>query len=149
MVTSTSADGFLSRASAIAAGLAPYFHLLFVVAVSVWFSIITRWELSGGALFLGCYLMVWSGASLWATTRRRPALLFAAFLTAIALLPFSFQFVRRLGFVLRNGGMDCTTCQASPLLFLINWIIESSILFPGLVAAFLLLHAAHVRKVNT
>lgn len=47
----------------------------------------------------------------------------------MALLPLAIlligQFARRLLFVIRHGGMDCATCQGSPLAFVIGWGIES------------------------
>ena len=42
------------------------------------------------------------------------------------------QSVRRIAFILEHGDMDCPTCNASPLAFLLGWTIELAILLPGL-----------------
>ena len=42
------------------------------------------------------------------------------------------QSIRRIAFVLEHGGMDCPTCDASPLAFFLGWATELVILLPGL-----------------
>lgn len=34
------------------------------------------------------------------------------------------QLVRRLGFIIRHGGMDCATCDGSPMAFLVAMVFE-------------------------
>lgn len=54
-------------------------------------------------------------------------------LVALALLPLALKWLLRLGFVIQHGGMDCASCQGSPLLFGYYWMIETAILVPGLL----------------
>lgn len=51
----------------------------------------------------------------------------------------SARWIARVGFVITHGGMDCASCQGSPLLFLWGWIIDTLILAPGLILVGLLL----------
>lgn len=47
-----------------------------------------------------------------------------------------FRSVARIAFVLPHGGMDCASCQGSPLVFLWQWQVELLLLLPGLFLAF-------------
>ena len=64
----------------------------------------------------------------WA--RRLSLACFAPFAIALTLVSLG-----RVLFVLRNGGMDCATCQGSPLVFLWQWQIELMLLVPGVLLA--------------
>ena len=47
----------------------------------------------------------------------------------VLLTPFvavlGLQQLQRILFVLEHGGMDCYTCNASPMAFLIGWVLET------------------------
>ncbi|MDR1935095.1 MAG: hypothetical protein LBS49_05875 [Candidatus Accumulibacter sp.] len=148
MKTSLRFKHFSLRASALAAGAGPYVHAVFVALAVGGVISLVRWQLTPGNLFLALYLAGWLGLSLAAITRKRKIMFSALALTVLALLPLAAVFLFRVGFVLKHGGMDCFTCEGSPLLFLYYWVIESAILFPGLAAAGLLWHSARVRAVD-
>jgi len=54
----------------------------------------------------------------------------AAFVPIAGVLVF--QSIRRVAFILEHGGMDCATCDASPLALLLGWATELVVLLPGL-----------------
>jgi len=57
------------------------------------------------------------------------------------------QNVRRLTFIIDHGGMDCATCDGSPVAFLIQWGVELVVLGIGLLPSWLSLrHLCHVPK---
>ena len=56
----------------------------------------------------------------------------AMVLVTLALAPLALKWLLRVGFVVKHGGMDCASCQGSPLLFAWYWLIETAILLPGL-----------------
>lgn len=68
--------------------------------------------------------------------RRRAGL----YMGAAVLLPpvgvYGFQQIRRIWFILKNGGMEPVDGMGSPMAFLIGWIFESVLLLP-FVAAFI------------
>ena len=74
----------------------------------------------------------------WA--RRLSLICFAPFALALA-----FVSAGRILFVLRNGGMDCSTCQGSPLVFLWHWQIELLLFVPGVLLAFWFWYATRSR----
>ncbi|ODU46189.1 hypothetical protein [uncultured Aquimonas sp.] len=72
----------------------------------------------------------------------------AMVLVTLALVPLAVKWLLRVGFVVKNGGMDCGSCQGSPLLFGYYWLIETLILMPGLLLlGWLLILLLHQRKV--
>lgn len=119
----------------------------YAVAVSALLAAITRWQFTLGTLILFGYILIWTGTAIASISGRRTLALLAMALTTIALLPVAFQWMRRVAFVVKYGGMDCYTCQSSPMPFLFHWCIESAVLFPGL-ACVALLATTCVRKVN-
>ena len=54
----------------------------------------------------------------------------AAFAPVIGVLLV--QFGRRIAFIAEHAGMDCDTCNASPVAFLLGWIAEVALLIPGI-----------------
>lgn len=38
------------------------------------------------------------------------------------------QTLRRMAFIVQHGGMDCATCDGSPVAFLIGWSVELFVL---------------------
>jgi hypothetical protein len=63
----------------------------------------------------------------------------AAFAPVIGWLLF--LSVRRMAFIVEHGGMDCDTCDGSPMAFLLGWIFEAAFLIPGIFVCFWLLRA--------
>lgn len=57
----------------------------------------------------------------------------AVVLVTLALAPLVLKWLLRVGFVVKHGGMDCGSCQGSPLLFGYYWSVETLILLPGLL----------------
>lgn len=57
----------------------------------------------------------------------------AMVLVTLALAPLVLKWLLRVGFVVKHGGMDCSSCQGSPLLFGYYWSVETLILLPGLL----------------
>lgn len=129
------------RATSAFARYGAWLHVVFVLAVAAWVASITRWDTTTHSVVLGVFLVAWSAAGLAALARRRIAMRLALCLSAIVLAPLLWMLLLRVGFVLRYGGMDCASCQASPMLFLWYWMIETAILVPGLVAVFALWRA--------
>jgi len=80
----------------------------------------------------GAVLALWVVSLIALFFRRRWAYwgCLAAFVPIAAVLIS--QSIRRIAFVLEYGGMDCPTCDASPLAFLLGWATELVILLPGL-----------------
>ncbi|MFA5590208.1 MAG: hypothetical protein WDA70_05775 [Lysobacteraceae bacterium] len=127
-----------SRAGAFAIRIAPYVHVLFVGCVVLWFVALTRWQFTPAILAWAAFLILWQGVSLGALARWRWATRAALSLSALALVVPAFHWIGRVGFVIRHGGMDCADCQGSPNVFLWHWLLESAVLFPGLISIFLL-----------
>jgi hypothetical protein len=110
-------------------------RLLFVLWIlmicgSAWVLMFTRSQ-SVSARPMALTMLGCVGASAALVDRR--ALNLMMVLAALVLAPLALKFLLRIAFVIRYGGMDCSHCQGSPLLFLWFWILESVILFPGLV----------------
>ena len=80
----------------------------------------------------GAVLALWVVSLIALFFRRRWAYwgCLAAFVPIAAVLIS--QSIRRISFVLEYGGMDCPTCDASPLAFLLGWATELVIFLPGL-----------------
>ena len=80
----------------------------------------------------GAVLALWFVSLVVLFFRRRWAYwgCLAAFVPIAAVLIS--QSIRRIAFVLEHGGMDCPTCDASPLAFFLGWATELVILLPGL-----------------
>ena len=57
----------------------------------------------------------------------------AMVLVTLALAPLVLKWLLRVGFVVKHGGMDCGSCQGSPLLLGYYWSVETLILLPGLL----------------
>lgn len=138
-----------SRALSVAAAAGPYVHVCFVVAVSVGLAYITRWEATVGTAFLATFLAVWVVCSVLAAFRPQRIGKLALAITLIALVPLASKWLLRIGFVIRHGGMDCASCQGSPLVFLFHWLLESAVLFPGILSALFLWYAIRSQRVNT
>jgi hypothetical protein len=47
------------------------------------------------------------------------------------------QSIRRIAFIIEHGGMDCATCDGSPVAFLIGWGVELSVLVMALLLTWL------------
>jgi hypothetical protein len=54
----------------------------------------------------------------------------AAVLPVIGMLLFISSL--RIAFIWNHGGMDCGTCDGSPLAFLVDWIFEAALLAPAI-----------------
>lgn len=70
----------------------------------------------------------------------------------VMLLPFvalfTFQQLRRLFFIAKHGGMDCATCNGSPMAFLIGWALETLVLVFLLLLFFPLVKAVRNQRAN-
>jgi hypothetical protein len=69
----------------------------------------------------------------------------AAFAPLIGLLLF--QSGSRVAFILEHGGMDCATCNASPMAFLLGWIMECILLVPAIFLCIWLVRGVRPRVV--
>jgi hypothetical protein len=57
------------------------------------------------------------------------------------------QCIRRIAFIIEHGGMDCATCDGSPVAFLIGWGVELFVLGIALLLSWLAWrHLRHVPK---
>jgi hypothetical protein len=57
------------------------------------------------------------------------------------------QSTRRIAFIIEHGGMDCATCDGSPVAFLIGWGVELFVLGIALLLSWLAWrHLRHVPK---
>jgi hypothetical protein len=54
----------------------------------------------------------------------------AAFAPVMGVLLF--QFGSRVAFIAEHGGLDCDTCNASPMAFLLGWSAQVVLLIPGI-----------------
>ena len=81
--------------------------------------------------------------SAWALHRQwRHAFACSMALAALLWLPLAWQTSQRIAFMLRHGGMDCASCEASPLAFLIGLVFEQWFFLP--LTAVLLTGARHI-----
>ena len=90
----------------------------------------------------GAVLALWVVSLIALFFRRRWAYwgCLAAFVPIAAVLIS--QSIRRIAFVLEYGGMDCPTCDASPLAFLLGWATELVILLRSCVLLVVVAHCA-------
>ena len=140
---------FPRRALAFLAAFGAYVHLCFVVAVVIGLVGMARWHPTTGAAFLALYIAVWAGSAVIAALSPKRYGSIALWLTAVPMLFITVAWLGRIAFLLRHGGMDCSTCDGSPLVFLYQWCIESAFLIAGLVSASSLLYAVRSHKFNT
>lgn len=100
-----------------------------------------------GWLWLGLF-SAWLAAAVGVVLR----VAWARSVSLLCFVPFAavllFVSLGRIVFLLRHGGMDCATCQGSPLLFLWHWHIELLLLAPGLVLAFWFWRSSRVRHAD-
>lgn len=129
--------------AAVRAG--PWVHAVYVASVTGFLIAFNRWQPTFGASLLGLYLASWFGCSVFAVARRRKAVLLALLFSGVVLAGLAVISLFRIVFVFRHGGMDCASCEGSPMVFLWHWYMESAILLPGLVAALLLWCSARNR----
>ncbi|MFN2567135.1 MAG: hypothetical protein ABR499_19225 [Gemmatimonadaceae bacterium] len=85
-----------------------------------------------GELLLGAFVLAW-----WLVAILLIRGVLSAILPALALVavPWSFgaaQTTRRVAFIIREGGMERADGYGSPALFLINWVMELSLLLAPL-----------------
>jgi len=70
----------------------------------------------------------------------------------VFLTPFvavlGFQQLQRIFFILEHGGMDCYTCNSSPMAFLIGWVLETLVLTFLLLVFIPLVKAARKHRAN-
>jgi hypothetical protein len=94
---------------------------------------------------LSATIAVLAGLLATAAAFNRRALKLSLVLSLPLLGLLSAKWIARVGFVIRHSGMDCASCQGSPLLFLWGWIIDSLVLAPGLIFVGLLLWGRYRR----
>ena len=78
-------------------------------------------------------MVLWVGAfaTMLLRWRRAEWLALVAFAPILAVLLM--QTASRVGFVVEHRGMDCATCNSSPLAFLLGWSLELAFLVPAVV----------------
>jgi len=81
---------------------------------------------------IGCALLAcWWGCYAWLCSRgSKWAILLSLCLTLLVWIPLMVQTIRRVTFVIQNGGMEQADGYGSPLAFLVNFVMEQAFFLP-------------------
>ncbi len=122
------------------------FYAIYAVVI-----ILLLWNSNGDTtvknLALKAILALWCAGLLSVSLKVRGSewVALAGFVPLIGFLLF--QTGTRLNFILEHGGMDCPSCNASPMAFVLGWITELSLLVPGVVLCLWLIRRARSKTV--
>ena len=126
-----------------------YVHLCIVLLAVAALAVVTRWQLTLATAIFVAFLSSWAVAAVLAAGNPARFGSAALSLTAIPFLVVLFAWLYRFAFFVKHGGMDCYTCEGSPLVFLYQWGIESALLVAGVVAILSLFLAVRFNRVDT
>lgn len=109
-------------------------RIFFLIYAALVIALLTYFHSDTAAINLAIWaiLVLWVAAFVFAVLRPQGW----RWVALGAFAPFIAELVHRssryIAFIVEHGGMDCGTCDGSPMAFLLDWSAEIILLVPGL-----------------